>query len=108
MNQAGTLNREASFSFSELKQNVAIFEKTIFGVEKNHANLALVQPINNYLKTPEEMDAEFSLEMNINKSILKEHRDIFDTYGRVIKNKDKNIYAYSPDDTRSGYMEENY
>ena len=109
MNQADTLNIEAAFSFSELNKNVAgISEKKIFRFEKNQANRPFVKPINNYLKTPEEMDAEFSLEMNANKSILKEHIDIFDTYGRIIKNTDILIYSYSTDDTHSGFMEENY
>lgn len=107
MNQSETLIAETTFSFSELKKNVTgVIEKQIFRLEKNRTDL--VKTINNYLKTPEEMDAEFFLEMNTNKLMIKEYAGIFDTYARIIKNKDGNTNTYGPDDTPSGFMEENY
>ncbi len=107
MNQSEPLIAETTFSFSELKKNVTdTIEKKIFRFEKNCTNLA--KNINNYLKTPEEMDAEFSLEMNMNKLMSKEYTDVYDTYGRMIQSKDGNTNTYSPDDTHSGFMEENY
>ena len=106
MNQSETLIAETTFSFSELKKTVTgAIEKQIFRFEKNRADL--VKTINNYLKTPEEMDAEFFLEMNANKLMKKEYTGIFDTYDRII-NKDGNTNTYGPDDTPSGFMEENY
>ena len=54
------------------------------------------------------MDAEFSLEMNMNKLMSKKYTDVYDTYGRMIQSKDGNTNTYSPDDTHSGFMEENY
>ena len=107
MNQSETLIAETTFSFSELKKNVAgVIENKTFRFEKTRTDS--VKTINNYLKTPEEMDAEFCLEMNMNKLMTKEYAGIFDTYGRVIKNKDGNTNTYSSDDTPSGFMEENY
>jgi len=109
MNQTETVERETTFSFSELrKKSVDLSEKKIFGFEKTRSNLSLEQTINNYLKTPEEMEAEFTLEMNTSKLMIKEYTDIFDTYGRLAQNKDGHTNTYSPDDTSSGFMEENY
>ena len=109
MNQTETLERKSRFSFSELRKKVAALdEKKIFGFEKTNTNLPLEQTINNYLKTPAEMDAEFSLEMNTGKLMIQEHRDLSDTYGRLVEYKDDNNKTYSPDDTLSGFMEENY
>ena len=100
---------ETTFSFSELRKKVVdLSEKKIFGFEKTHSNLSLEQTINNYLKTSAEMDAEFSLEMNTGKLMIKEHTDSFDTYGRLVEYKDGNSNTYSPDNTPSGFMEENY
>ena len=107
MNQSETLIAETTFSFSELKKNVTgAIEKQIFRFEKHRTDL--VKTINNYLKTPEEMDAEFFLEMSTNKLMMKEYTGIFDTYDRIVKNKDGNTNTYGPDDTPSGFMEENY
>lgn len=108
MNQSETLIAETTFSFSDLKKNVTgAIEKQIFRFEKNRTDL--VKTINNYLKTPEEMDAEFCLEMNMNKLMMKEYTGIFDTYDRmIIKNMDGDTNTYGPDDTPSGFMEENY
>jgi hypothetical protein len=107
MNQSETLIAETTFSFSELKKNVTgVIENKTFRFERTRTDS--VKTINNYLKTPEEMDAEFCLEMNMNKLMMKEYAGIFDTYGRIIKNKDGNTNTYSPDDTPSGFMEENY
>jgi hypothetical protein len=109
MNQTETLKKETTFSFSELRKKVVeLSEKKIIGFEKKLGDLPIVKTINNYLKTPEEMDADFFLEMNATKLMFKEHPGTFDTYGRVIKNKDGNTNTYSPDDTHSGFMEENY
>ena len=109
MNQTGTTKRETLFSFSELRKEVANSgEKKIFGFEKTRTDLSLEQTINNYLKTPAEMDAEFSLEMNTGKLMIREHTDSYDTYGRLVEYNEGNTNTYSPDNTPSGFMEENY
>lgn len=109
MNQTGTMKRKTRFSFAELRKEVANSgEKKIFGFEKTRTDLSLEQTINNYLKTSAEMDAEFSLEMNTGKLMIREHTDSYDTYGRVVEYKDGSNNTYSPDNTLSGFMEENY
>ena len=62
--------------------------------------------INNYLKTPEEIDTELRQEMYNRRGIMNEHKFLMDTYERVFKNRSDN--AYSPDNNPSGFMEENY
>ena len=107
MNQSETLIAETTISFSEIKKNTTgIVEGKMFRFERTRTDS--VKMINNYLKTPEEMDAEFCLEMNTNKLVMKEYTGVSDTYGRILKNKDGNSNTYSPDDTHSGFMEENY
>ena len=104
MNQAETLHAEMQmpFSFAEIKRTVVNkMQQKKFRFEKN-----LGTSINNYLKTPEEIDAEFFLEMNSRKKIFSEHNDHLDTFGRILNISNSN--AYSPDYTHSGFMEENY
>lgn len=62
--------------------------------------------INNHLKTPEEIDAEFTLEMTNSKNGYTNHKDHLDSYGRIIYNINNN--KYNPDYNHSGFMEENY
>jgi hypothetical protein len=109
MEQTGTLKMGPTFSFSELRKKVVnTSEKKIFGFEKTRANLSLEQTINDYLKSPAEMDAEFSMAMNTGKLMMQEHTDIFDTYGRLVEFRDGKNNTYSSDGTHSGFMEENY
>ena len=102
MNQTDTLHFEMPFSFAEIKKTVVNCNPyRIMRFDKN-----LETTINNYLKSPEEIDAEFTLEMNNSKTMFEEHDYHFDTYGRLINNSNSN--AYNPDYTHSGFMEENY
>ena len=102
MNQTDTLHYKMPFSFAEIKKTVV--NNTPYKMRVFDKNLGTT--INNYLKTPEEIDAEFTLEMNTSKTMFVEHDDHFDTYGRLINNSNAN--AYSSDYTHSGFMEENY
>jgi hypothetical protein len=65
-----------------------------------------VMEINNYLKTPEEMEAEFCFVINTRKAPYYEVDDSFDTYGRIRKKTDG--YINMPNLDLSGFMEENY
>ncbi len=110
MNQLETLAPPSPFPFAELaelKKDVADSnEKKTFGFE-SPVYVLPAQFINNYLKTPAEMDAEFDLEMNTQTRMIKERNDHFDTYKKIaLQNQATN--AYRPDDIPSGYMEENY
>ena len=62
--------------------------------------------INNYLKTPEEIDTELRQELNNRRGTMNEHKFLMDPYERIFKNRSDN--AYSPDSNPSGFMEENY
>jgi hypothetical protein len=68
---------------------------------------ATVMEINNYLKTPEEIEAEFCFVINTRKDPYCETDDSFDTYGRIRKKTDG--YINMPNlEALSGFMEENY
>lgn len=102
MNQTDTLHYEMPFSFAEIKKK--IINSTPPKLMRFDKSLGT--SINNYLKSPEEIDAEFTLEMNNSKTMFVEHDDHFETYGRLIDNSNSNVH--NPDYTHSGYMEENY
>lgn len=107
MNQSETLIAESSFSsFTGLTKTVTeIIERKKQRFEK--WDISPVKTINNYLKTPEEMDAEFCLEMNRNNKVNKEYAGIYGTYGTFV-HEDGNTNTYGSDGTPSGFMEENY
>lgn len=105
MEQAGTISLEAPLLTSY--HTPGIMETKVFGYERSNPEMSLEKTINNYLKTPAEMDAEFSMEMNTPKLMGWQQSETYDEYGRIFY-KDENINAYSPDDTPSGFMEENY
>lgn len=105
MNQSESLIAETTISFSQFKDITGIVEKKISWFENTRTYS--VNAINNHLKTPEEMDADFFLEMNTNKLMFREHPDFFDTYGRIVKNAIESNVCTS-DGIPSGFMEENY
>ena len=101
MKQAETVSGETAFSFSDLTTLAALQRKS-FNYNKTKADLYLQNTINNYLKTPEEMDADFFLEMNSLKSHLKDQNRQLDTIRQFLEKH--NEY----DNISSGFMEENY
>ena len=102
MNQTETLQMQMPFSFAEIKKPVVNnLQQKKLRFEKN-----LGTSINNYLKTPEEIDAEFSLEMNSSKKTFTEHTSHPDIFGRILNNSNSN--TYNSDFAHSGFMEENY
>jgi hypothetical protein len=98
MIQAGTLNLEMPFRSELIKRDS--FEKKKIGFDRNRPDTAFENSINNYLKTPAEMDADFCLEMGEHHSQVKEWI--------MLKKDGYIINAYGPDYTHSGFMEENY
>lgn len=103
MKQAETMSMETAFPFSELN-TIAVLQDQSFNYNTTNTDLYLQNTINNYLKTPEEMDADFRLEMNS----LKSHpRDQYNNLNTTRWSLDK--YNVSiPDNIHSGFMEENY
>ena len=65
-------------------------------------------PVNNFLKTLKEIEAEFYFVFNSIKIVLHEIPDSFDTFGRMMKNTEANINLNTAGMELSGYMEENY
>jgi len=65
-------------------------------------------PINNHLKTCEEIEVEFLFIMSSHKNILDEKESNRDTYGRIIKKTEAHIAIHNLDNILSGPMEENY
>jgi hypothetical protein len=65
-------------------------------------------PVNNFLKSLKEIEAEFYFVLNSIKHVIHEIPDSFDTFGRIMKNTETNINLNSTSMELSGYMEENY
>ncbi|MFC0771757.1 hypothetical protein [Terrimonas alba] len=103
MKQAETLSRETAFSLSELR-TIAVLQHNSFNYNKTKTDLYLQNTVNNYLKTPEEMDADFFLEMNSLKSHARDQYNKLDTTRRPWDRHNE----YIPDNIHSGFMEENY
>lgn len=102
MNNSETLQMEMPVSFAEINP----FAITTTQEKNTRLEKAYVNAINNYLKTPEEIDVELCLEMSNKNVAFAEYKDIIDPDGRIFKNRSDN--AYSPDNNPSGFMEENY
>ncbi len=65
-------------------------------------------PVNNFLKTLKEIEAEFYFVLNSIKHVINEIPDSLDTFGRIMKNTETHINLNSTNMELSGYMEENY
>ena len=65
-------------------------------------------PVNNFLKSLKEIEAEFYFVLNSIKHVIHEIPDSLDTFGRIMKNTEANINLNSTNMELSGYMEENY
>ncbi|MEP7376556.1 MAG: hypothetical protein ABI675_24375 [Chitinophagaceae bacterium] len=102
MNTVESLYMEMPFTVEEFKQTAVDKSKDKNSYHEKDGNLA----INNYLKTPEEIDAELSSSINTRTETFAEHPFLMDSYGKIFKNRSDN--AYSPDNSPSGFMEENY
>jgi hypothetical protein len=65
-------------------------------------------PINNYLKTKDEIDAEFRFVASSHKMELKEKETPSASYGRIVKMAEAYSYLHSIDQALSAPLEENY
>lgn len=111
MNQTDTINpMENLFSFSGIENfSVIITGETLFKRNgRNERMPTMEQPVNNYLKTPEEIEAEFCFVINTRKTDFDESDDSNDTYGRLTKKTDGYMNIHNLDEKLSGFMEENY
>ena len=92
------------------RERVPFTEDTVFRVEmpRNSSMTAMEQPVNNYLKTPEEMEAEFCFVINSRKAAFYEMNERYDATGRSNKTTDGYMNIHNLDEALSGFMEENY
>ena len=79
-----------------------------FTQTKNRYDHVPALPVNNYLKTVEEMEVEFLFIMGSRKVMPDENEHIPDTYGRIIKRAEVYSTIHNLDNVLSGPMEENY
>lgn len=111
MNQTKNPNHlENPFSFS-LTENlsVSVIDENMFRFEEgNGIRATMQQPVNNYLKSPEEIEAEFCFVINSRKAAYQDADDRYDTYGRLKMNTDGYMNIHNLDEALSGFMEENY
>lgn len=96
MNRTETLDIKSSFSITEDKNPI------IPGPgRKNLSEKVAGDPINNHLKTPDEIEADFIMETSAAHS--------FDTVNkREVLFKNRNHNTENSDTLCSGFMEENY
>ncbi len=110
MDEVKNSKTESLFSFSGFKNSAVSFIKESFiQIEKilPFKGLTDKEPVDNYLKSPEEIEAEFSFVMNTRQNDFDGRNDRFETYGRTINNTDGYLNITSSDQP-SGFMEENY
>jgi|GEM_PF-3654557 len=96
-NLESPLNLSISDNLSLSNGRLFKFEQAKFGSETN-----------NYLKSPEEMEAEFCYVINTRRATYEELGDGFETYGGLKMKTDGNMNIHRLDETFSGFMEENY
>ena len=91
-------------------EKISFTEEIMFTAEmlRNSPTRTMEQSVNNYLKTPEEMEAEFCFVINSRRAAYYETNDSYDTYGRLIKKTDGYMNIHNLDEALSGFMEENY
>lgn len=105
MNQEN-LQIEKGFSFSGLKDTVVGFVHTQLNRLERKVEKRVLDPINDFLKTPEEMDADFFQHINYHGMIAAVERSFSHT--KLIEYKDGYINIHDPEIINQGFMEENY
>ncbi len=108
------LQEEKQFSFSGLNKFSAtiVADETIFRVRQRAGDLVSVMKhaVNNFLKTPEEMEAEFCSGTTSYFAALPEQNSRTGLYDNHSKKKDGHINIQDPEELFNlfGAMEENY
>jgi DNA-binding LytR/AlgR family response regulator len=93
------------YSFSGVENVSTIFkEEQPSRIQKNNEGV-MALPVNNYLKTPDEIEMEFRYGINLQKLSLRKEslKDI-----KSITTTDGYLNIHSLDEALSGIMEENY
>ena len=99
------------FSFSAIEDlSVTLAEDNLFRITKrsNEPSPSMQLPVNNYLKTPEEIEAEFHYMINSRKAVSGERKESQDNDGRSTSETEGYMSIHNLEVTLSGFMEENY
>jgi hypothetical protein len=110
MNEVKTSKVESMFSLSEIKNSaVSFIKESLIQIEKilPFKGITDREPVDNYLKSPEEIEAEFSFVMNTRRTDFDGRNDRFESYGRTINNTDGYLNIMNSDQSTE-FMEENY
>jgi hypothetical protein len=90
--------------------SVAISADNFFGTAKKNTatqeNMEL--PVNNYLKTPDEIEREFQSGLNSRKAVFQKRKDSLNNSGAAISKTAGFLSIHNLDEALSGFMEENY
>lgn len=86
-------------------ESLSIFERNYFSFGKQTPEIEA--SLNNYLKTPEEMEAEFCFVINTRKALYPEP-DFNGNHSGIKITTDGYLNIPTPEETFSGFMEENY
>lgn len=97
---------EKGFSFSDLKDSVVSFVNTQLDRLEKKVGKNVLNPINNYLKTPEEIEADLSHQVNFQRVALVV--EVNGSSTNLIEHKDGYINIHDPEFLNKGFMEENY
>ena len=94
------------FPFSGIENlSVILKEETTLRITKNKEEGVMELPVNNYLKTPDEIELEFRYGINPRKVNLR--KDNLNEIASIIKT-DGYLNIHNLDEALSGFMEENY
>ena len=102
MNIAEThFSMESPLRFS-INENLSIADGHVFNNEKRENR------VNDYLKSPEEMEAEFCFVINTRRAKYQDRESMLDLAGKLNLKTDGYMNTSTLDETFSGFMEENY
>ncbi|MBC7948440.1 MAG: hypothetical protein H7Y42_11205 [Chitinophagaceae bacterium] len=88
--------------------NENLFRHDSSVIRSRSIHALMEQPVNNYLKSQEEIEAEFCFVINSRKTAYNDNHERSNTYAQLLRNTDGYINFHNLDETLSGYMEENY
>jgi hypothetical protein len=98
------------FPFSRIENKSAVTEETVYRNTKNsnEAALPMEMPVNNYLKTPAEIEREFHQATDVSIGNIQKIKSNSDNSVPPFIGNQTFIIMHNADEILSGFMEENY
>lgn len=98
------------FPFSNIEHISVSMENAVFRIKKknNEPAPAMELAVNNYLKTPEEIEREFHQATHVRIPDTQKGKDNSDHSLVSINKTDEFMIMHNADEILSGFMEENY